>query len=42
MSADRSHASGNGASRTLLEAALQHERLATSTLLVVIPLACWT
>jgi hypothetical protein len=28
--------------RTLIEAALKHERLVTATLLVVIPLACWT
>jgi len=28
--------------RTLLEAGLKHERLVTATLLVVIPLACWT
>ncbi len=28
--------------RTLLEAALKHERLVTTTLLVVIPVACWT
>jgi predicted metal-binding membrane protein len=42
MSADRSHASSNDASRTLLEAALRHERFVTSTLLVGIPLACWT
>lgn len=29
-------------SRTLIEAALQHERRVTVTLLVLIPLACWT
>lgn len=28
--------------RTLLEAAMKHERLVTATLLVVIPVACWT
>ncbi|HJR58310.1 MAG TPA: DUF2182 domain-containing protein [Vicinamibacterales bacterium] len=28
--------------RTLIEAALRHERLVTAMLLVVIPLACWT
>jgi predicted metal-binding membrane protein len=28
--------------RTLLEAALKHERVVTATLIVVIPLACWT
>lgn len=29
-------------SRTLLEVAMKHERLVTATLLVAIPLACWT
>ena len=29
-------------SRTLVEAALQRERLVTATLIVLIPLACWT
>jgi predicted metal-binding membrane protein len=29
-------------SRTLLESALKHERVVTVTLIVVIPLACWT
>ena len=29
-------------SRTLLESALKHERVVTCTLLVAIPLACWT
>ena len=28
--------------RTLLEAALEHERVVTATLIVVIPLVCWT
>ena len=28
--------------RTLLEAALKHERVVTATLIVVIPLVCWT